>query len=167
MIPLQVTLLHGVLVFIPFAVFAVVTFWVKPRLWLHSLPKDVQLLTPPKTPREQALTRFVLLPCVLLLLPGLSVVSTLVAAANGGDLRFGGALLHLYGVWATVHLLDFVVIDVLHAAVFIDPASPPIPGTARAKGWTDYGFHFRSFVKAMVMSAAFVVPAAFVLAVLI
>jgi hypothetical protein len=163
-IPFSTTLLHGLLICLPFTIFALVSFHLKPRLWLHSLPPDIQRLSAPKTASEIKLTRWVLLPVFLLILPGLSVLSTFyVASSIHIDLSFQGALLHLYSIWIIVHLWDFLVIDCGFALV-MNPQHPPIAGTEGAKGWRDYGFHFRSLLKAVVFSALFVVPAAALIA---
>jgi hypothetical protein len=164
MIPFTTTLLHGFLVCLPFTIFALVSFRWNPRLWLHSLPPDIERMSPPKTGSEIKLTRFVLLPLFLLILPGLSVVSTIYIATDRHiDLSFQGALLHLYTIWILVHLWDFLIID-CGVALFMNPAYPPIAGTEGAKGWTDYGFHFRSLLKAIILSALFVVPVAALIA---
>jgi hypothetical protein len=52
-----------------------------------------------------------------------------------------------------------MAIDCSHA-LLIDPLRPPIPGTEGARGCRGYAFHFRSMMKAIVMSALFVVPSA-------
>lgn len=154
------SLVAGLLVCIPFTIFVVITFSTVPRVWLHSLPPDIARMAGPKTPHEQRLTRWVMLPIVLAILPGLSVASAFwLARRDGIDLTFAGAVVHLSIVWAVVHLWDFVVIDCVYAAL-VDPARPPIAGTEGAAGWTDYDFHFRSLIKALLMSALFVVPAA-------
>jgi hypothetical protein len=164
MIPFATTLLHGFLICLPFTIFALVSFQLNPRLWLHSLPPDIQRMSPPKTVREIKLTRFVLLPLFLLILPGLSILSTIyVASRMHIDLSFQGALLHLYIIWILVHLWDFLIID-CGFALFMNPQRPSIAGTEGAKGWNDYSFHFRSLLKAIVFSALFVVPAAGVIA---
>jgi len=105
-----------------------------------------------------------LLAIYLLILPGLSIVSALVAS-QGIELTFIGAFIHIYGVWIIVHVWDFAVIDLAHV-LLINPARPPIKGTEGAKGWRDLSFHFRSLLKAVLMSAIFVVPAAALLALL-
>lgn len=163
MIPLTITLFHGLLICVPFTIFAVGTFWINPRLWLHSLPLDIQKRTHPKTSIEKKITNFVLIPLVLLILPGLSIGSVIYSVQTTNiNLSFTGTLLHLYGIWLIVHLWDFVFIDSVHS-FFINPQHPPIAGTEMAKGWNDYAFHFHALIKASIMSAIFVIPAAFVL----
>jgi hypothetical protein len=159
MIPIAITLTHALLLCIPFTIFVVVSFWDWPRLWLHSLPEDIANLAGPKTPAEERATTFLLLP-YLIILPGLSIVSTIYAAQSANvELSFLGALVHLYLVMIVVHTYDFAVIDFIHTLI-INPNHPPIKGTEGAHGWKDMNFHFRSLLKAIPNSAVFVVPAA-------
>jgi hypothetical protein len=163
MIEISTTLLHGLLICVPFSIFALGSFWWRPRLWLHSLPPDIKQMTTPKTEAEKRQTRYLLLPVFLLILPGLSIASVMyVAETNQIDLSFAGILVHIYGIWMTVHIWDFLVID-CGFILLNDPQHPPIPGTEAAKGWKDYGFHFRALLRATVMSALFVAPASAVL----
>lgn len=157
MIPARMTILHGLLICLPFTLFVIITFSKWPRLWLHSLPPDIAAMAGPKTPEEVKQTRLLVIP-VLLILPGLSFASALYAATRLGiDLSFLGAVRHIYGIWVIVHLWDLVVIDWGYALI-MDPQRPPIAGTAGARGYRDYAFHFRAFVRAVIMSALGVLP---------
>jgi hypothetical protein len=163
MVSWSTSLFHGLIICVPFSLFALITFHWRPRLWLHSLPADIQQRVPPKTRSEKRLTRYLLLPLLLMILPGLSVGSVwFLGSVRRIDFSFVGILTHLYVVWIVVHLWDFLIIDCI-SAFLIDPERPPISGTERSKGWKDYSFHFRAFVKATVMSALFVVPCAWLL----
>lgn len=164
MIDLTTTIWHGLVICIPFTIFAVGSFWTWPRLWLHSLPADIQKMAGGKTEAEQRQTKWLLIP-YLLILPGLSFMS---AVQMGGQLEngltFWGALVHIYTIWLIVHLWDFVVIDCTHA-LLINVEHPPIAGTAGAKGYRDIKFHFRSLIKASLMSSLLVVPLAILAAI--
>ncbi len=163
MIGLTTTLLHGLLICIPFSIFVVITFVRWPRLWLHSLPPDIIRRAAPKTEHEKRITKYVLLPIYLAILPGLSVLSVVYTAKTFAlELSWIAILIHIYGIWIIVHAWDLIVIDGI-GMLLIDPNHPPISGTEGAKGWKDLRFHFRSFLKAIVMSALFVVPAATIL----
>jgi hypothetical protein len=166
MIAFLTTLKHGLFICIPFSIFAVFSFWRWPRLWLHSLPADIAEMAGPKTDTERKQTKWLLIP-ILLILPGLSIVSTVyLGQTTQTNLSFMGALIHIYGIWIVVHLWDFLIIDCGHA-LFINPQRPPIPGTEGAKGYKDYGFHFRAFLRAVLMSSLFVVPSALVISLLL
>lgn len=165
MVVWSTSLLHGLIICVPFSFFALVTFHWRPRLWLHSLPADIRQLARPKTKGEKRLTKYLLLPLLLIILPGLSIGSVwYLHSVEKIDLSFTEIFTHLYIVWIVVHLWDFLIIDCV-SAVFIDPDRPPIPGTEGADGWKDFGFHFRALIKATIMSALFVVPCAWILSV--
>jgi hypothetical protein len=163
MISPAITFIHGLLICLPFSVFALVTFWMKPRLWLHSLPPDIIQKAAPKTSQEIALTRYLLLPIYLLILPGMSVLSTLwIIGLSEMTYSFSGILVHLYGIWIIVHLWDFLVLDCI-TILIVDSENPPIAGTEGAKGWHNVSFHFHSFVKAVILSGIFVLPVSVIL----
>jgi hypothetical protein len=163
LIPPTTSILHGLLICIPFTIFVLISFWRWPRLWLHSLPPDIAAMAGPKTPAEERATIWLLIP-YLFILPGGSILSAFLVS-RGIDLSFLGALIHLYIVWLVVHIYDFAVVDFAHA-LYINPARTPIKGTEGAKGWKDMRFHFNSLIKAAVNSAIFVVPAALIVSLL-
>jgi hypothetical protein len=152
-------LADGLVACVPFAIVVWASFLSRPRVWLHSLPPDIQAMVPPKTVAERRLTR-VLGACVLLSFFGVPIALTWrLHSTTSGGLSFAGALAHLYGVWMIVNLWDLVLID-LPYAYFVNPNRPPIPGTEGARGYKDYAFHARSFLKASVFGLAIIVPAA-------
>jgi hypothetical protein len=119
-----------------------------------------------KTEMEKKQTRYLLLPLLLLILPGLSLLSVIyIAKTTHADLSLIAILLHLYGMWTIVHLWDFLVIDCT-AIILVNPLHPPIPGSEGARGWTNYGFHIRAMLKAILMSALFILPASLVLSII-
>ena len=152
----------GLLSCIPFSIIVWASFLSMPRLWLHSLPPDIQAMAPPKTGAERRMTGFM---GALVLLSFFGVPAALtwrLHAATSGGLSFLEALSHLYGVWLVVNLWDLVLIDWPYA-YFVNPDRPPIPGTAGARGYKDYGFHAKAFVKASIFSLVIIVPAALVI----
>lgn len=152
-------LTDGLLACVPFTAAVWFTFARWPRMWLHSLPADIQALAPPKTSAERRLTAIVG-PLVLLCFFGVPAALTwrALAVAPAGA-TFSAVLTHLYGVWMIVNLWDLVVIDWGYAR-WMDPERPPIPGTAGAAGWKDYGFHARACLKASVLGLGIIVPLA-------
>lgn len=151
-------LLDGLLACVPFTVVVLASFVLKPRLWLHALPPDIQAMAPPKTPAERRLTG-VMGAIVLFCFFGIPILLTwqrhLQVAGGFSSLAAVG---YLYGVCMIVNLWDLVGIDWPYA-YRIDPGRPPIPGTEGAAGYKDYGFHTRAFFKASVFSLALIVPA--------
>jgi hypothetical protein len=155
-------LADGLLACVPFSVVVWTTFLSKPRLWLHSLPPDIQAMAPPKTEGERRLTAW-MGTLVLLCFFGVPAALTWrLHDAMPGGLSFAQALAHLYGVWMVVNLWDLVLIDWPYTYL-VNPARPPIPGTAGARGYKDYGFHARAFLTASLFSLAIIVPAALVI----
>lgn len=155
-------LIDGLTACVPFSIVVWVSFLSMPRLWLHSLPPDIQAMAQPKTAAERRLTAVM---GVLVLLSFFGVPMALtwrLQAEMSGGLSFAAAFTHLYGVWMVVNLWDLLLIDWPYA-YFVNPERPPIPGTGGARGYKDYGFHSRAFLKASVFSLAFIVPAAFLI----
>ena len=149
----------GLVACVPFSVVVWASFLTMPRLWLHSLPPDIQAMAAPKTPMERRLTA-VMGVVVLLSFFGVPIALTWrLQGETSGGLSFASAFTHLYGVWMVVNLWDLVLIDWPYA-YFVNPNLPPIPGTAGAVGYKDYGFHLRGFLKASLFSLAIILPAA-------
>lgn len=152
-------LIDGLIAVVPFSIVVWATFLSMPRMWLHSLPADIQAMAPPKTAAERRMTG-AMAPLVLLCFFGVPMALTWrLHTQTPGGLSFGQSLLHLYSVWMSVNLWDLVAIDWLYACL-VDVEHPPIAGTAGARGYKDYGFHARAFLKASILSLAIIVPAA-------
>ena len=158
MMKLSHILVDGLLACVPFTVVVLTSFRLKPRLWLHSLPQDIQSMAAPKTNAERKLTGW-MGSVVLFCFFGIPILLTWKRHLQvpGG---FSGveAVAYLYGVWMIVNAWDLVGIDWPYA-YWVDPDQPPIPGTEGAEGYKKYGFHARAFFKASVFSLAIIVPA--------
>ncbi len=156
-------LIDGLIACLPFSAVVWASFLLRPRMWLHALPPDIQRMATPKTPAETRLTLWVA-PFVLFTFFGVPMLQTWwLHQRTPGGLSFGSALIHLYGVWMVVNLWDLVAIDWPYAYL-VDSDKPPIPGTAGARGYKDYAFHARAFLKASVLSLLLIVPAAALIA---
>lgn len=152
-------LADGLVACVPFSIVVWASFLSMPRLWLHSLPPDIQAMAPPKTAAERQMTGFMAV-LVLSCFFGVPIALTWrLHSELSGDLSFTQAFAHLYGVWMIVNVWDLALIDWPYA-YFVNPNRPPIPGTAGARGYKDYGFHTRAFLKASAFSLAIIVPAA-------
>ena len=157
--------LDGLFACVPFSAVVWASFLLRPRIWLHSLPADIQKMAAPKTAAERRLTGW-LGALVLLTFFGVPVLLTWrLHAGTPGGLPFGHVMTHLWGVWMIVNAWDLVGIDWPYA-YWVDPNRPPIPGTAGAQGYKDYQFHARAFLKASVFGLAVIVPAAVIIATL-
>lgn len=151
-------LIDGLLSCLPFSAVAFGSFLLKPRLWLHSLPADIQAMAPQKTGAERRLTGW-MGSVVLFCFFGIPILFTLRRhLQTAGGFSSLEAVGYLYGVWMIVNIWDLVGIDWPYA-YWVDPCRPPIPGTEGAAGYKDYRFHARAFVKASVFSLAIILPA--------
>jgi hypothetical protein len=157
-------LIDGLLLTAAFSVVVLPSLWFRPRLWLHDFPADIQARVPPKSASEQQQTRVL---GVIFFAVLLSVQFALIArlqADLGAALTPVGILLYVYGVFFIVNLIDLVVID-WGGFTLIDPQNPPLPGTEGAAGWRDYAFHWRGFLKGLLIGVgyALVITAAYLL----
>ncbi len=139
-------LTDGMILTVVFTILVIGTILWRPRMWMHDFPQDIQDLMPPKTDAEKRLTRLFAVPFFTIMFGGLG--ST--ALRFGFESGFLWTTLHVYLVWQTVSLFDLLVIDWLGMHV-VNPQNPPFPGTEGAKGYRDYMFHFKGFLKGSVM----------------
>ena len=137
-----------------FTIFVVGTLRWKPRLWLQDFPADIQAMAGPKTPAEKRLTQMVGVPFFLLFFGLPLLLGWDLKAALGVRFSFLSAWLYGYVLFFGVNLWDLVVIDWL-GSLLVDPQNPPIAGTAGAKGYRDYAFHFYAFLRGCVLAIVF------------
>ena len=162
MIDINRVLIDGLVLSLVFTVVVVGSIKLNYRLWIQDFPPDIRAMLPPKTREEKRQTVWVAIPLFAVILAG-PLVSLLLSEASRGQMGFLQAWLHAYLVWQVVNLWDMVVIDWIGFRL-VDPANPPIPGTAGAKGYRDYRFHFVGFLKGSVMGVVIAaVPAAIAL----
>lgn len=155
-------LADGLTACVPFTLVVWTSFFWKPRLWLHSLPADIQAMAPPKSAAERRTTIWM---GALVLLCFFGVPSFLTWRLHStipGGLSIRDSLTHLWGVWMIVNAWDLVGMDWPYAYL-VDPRRPPIPGTRGARGYKDYAFHSKAFLKASVLGLAVIVPVAVVI----
>jgi hypothetical protein len=156
-------LTDGLMACVPFTLVVWASFLSRPRLWLHSLPQDIQSMAPSKTVAERRATVW-MGAVVLFCFFGVPILLTWRRhTAVPGGLSLLESTVHLYGVWMVVNVWDLVGMDWPYA-YFVDPDRPPIPGTNGAAGYKNYAFHARAFLKASVFSLAIIVPAGIVIA---
>ena len=74
---------------------------------------------------------------------------------NVGMIILDGVILSLFlntfGVVFIFNLVDLLLLDWLMFC-FITPSFVIIPGTEGMKGYKDYGYHFRAFLKGTILS---------------
>lgn len=104
-------LADGATACVPFTLVVWVTFVLKPRVWLHSLPVDIQAMAPPKTAAERHATVW-LGAVVLFCFFGVpSVMTWRLHSQTPGGLSLREAIVHLYAVWMIVNVWDLLAID--------------------------------------------------------
>jgi hypothetical protein len=150
MLNTQLLLTDGILLTILFSVFVVGSIVWKPRLWLQDFPADIQAMIPPKTDSEKRQTILLAIPFFVLLFGGLGLSAIRYGTGNG----LLAMALHIYLVWQVVNMVDLVIID-WGGMMLIDPQNPPLAGTAGAKGYRDFKFHFVGFLKGSLMGIVF------------
>jgi len=150
MLNTNIILMDGILLSIVFSIFVVGTLLWKPRLWLQDFPADVKAMLPPKTDVEKRLTVMIAIPFFTVLFGGLG----LSALRFGTDAGFIMLAVHVYLVWQVINLVDLVIIDWC-GIMLVDPENPPFDGTAGAKGYRDFKFHFIGFIKGSLMGIVF------------
>lgn len=161
-LPVRIAI-DGLMACVPFTIVVWASFRWWPRLWLHSLPLDIQQMAAPKTTAERRHT-WVMGAVVLLTFFGVPTFLTWrLHAQTPGGLSYAMAQGHLYSVWMIVNAWDLIGIDWPYAYL-MNVDRPPIPGTSGAKGYKDYWFHARAFLKASVLGLTFLVPAAALIA---
>jgi hypothetical protein len=148
-IALERILTDGLVLSLAFTALVVGSLKLNYRLWIQDFPPDIRAMVPPKTGAEKRQTVLVAVPLFAIILTG-PLVSVLLTEAAHGQLGFLRAWLHAYLVWQVVNVWDLLVLDWI-GFLFVDPANPPIPGTAGAKGYRDYLFHFVGFLKGSAM----------------
>jgi hypothetical protein len=154
MLPWTPLLIDLAILIAVFTVFVLGTIFWKPRIWLHDFPADIQAMAPPKTPEEERLTWMVAVPFMLMFF-GLPILLALdLKTVLGADFSFLAAWLYGYALFFGVNLWDLLALDWLGFAL-TDPQNPPIPGTAGARGYRDYAFHFYGFLKGCLIGLVF------------
>lgn len=150
MLNIQLLLIDGGILTIVFSVFVIGSIIWKPRLWLQDFPADIQAMLPPKTEIEKRQSIMLAIPFFIVLFGGLGLSAVRYGTENG----FLAMAFHIYLVWQIVNLVDLVVID-WGGMMLIDPQNPPLAGTAGAKGYRDFKFHFIGFIKGSLMGIVF------------
>ncbi len=151
MLNLSQTLMHGALLSLAASVFIGITLRLAPRIWLQDYPQDVQEQVLPKNEEEKKLS-LILGIAFLILLFAVPFISTLMLKQQSvGHFSFFHAFTNAFGVLFIFNLVDWLLLDWLMFCT-ITPQFVVIPGTEGAKGYKDYGFHFRGFLIGTVFS---------------
>jgi hypothetical protein len=122
-----------------------------PRMWVSRAPADIQQALGGLSPREMRLARVfqaITLMSVVGIL-GYSVVQ--LSAVSNGALGFFAIAASLFLIMQVWNVVDLLLIDWL-LIVKLRPAFMMFPGIEQLPGFGDYGFHFRGFLKGIILS---------------
>jgi hypothetical protein len=134
------------------AVFSIVLMggiWYNPEIMLNDYPPDVKAAYgPARNPNTPRLARLVAL---LLLLAGVGILAAALVGLPRPASFVEGYLYGLVTIWTammTFNVVDLLVLDL--PLVYFQPKQISLPGTEGMKGYSDYGFHVRGFIKGTV-----------------
>ena len=142
-------LLHGLFFGAVLSVLMGVIFlgiaYANPEIWLNDYPPDIRERYGPMSERAKRQRRLAGVP-VFLLLFGTIAFSAFRLTRIGDDEPFFAVFFGTFIVLLVFNLVDLLILDWL---VFntLKPGFVVLPGTEGARGYSDYGFHFKAFLK--------------------
>lgn len=126
------------------------TLWINPTIWAERAPEDIRQAVGPVDERTRRLKRvFVLI--TLLGLISIVLLSLFRLYSLQGELTFWSVFLNLFILVTVWNLVDLILIDWLLLCV-IQPKFMIMPGTEGLKGYSDFSYHFRGFLKGLLGS---------------
>lgn len=124
-----------------------------PRLFLQDYPAEIQRKVPAQTEKEKRQGLFFGIP-FLILLVAVPFISTLTLKRNDPqDVSLLQLFVNAFSVAFIFNLVDLLLLDWLMFCI-ITPRFIVVPGTEGAKGYKDYAYHFRAFIKGTLLSVA-------------
>ncbi len=146
---LQYGLLYGLILSAVMTVFIMGSLRFNNEMWLNDYPPDIKAKWGPMSPKARKLQLWVGLPlmAVVVLLVGLQVAQ--LVQRSGGQFNFAAVTLSLWLSMMLFNLFDLLVLDWFWMMT-LRPSYAVLPGTEGMPGYSDYGFHFRGFLKGSV-----------------
>ena len=143
-------LIFGAIFSLIMSVIIIVGLRSNPMILVERAPEDIRQAVGPidERARKQRRTFGVLTLLFMLVIFILSI--TRLNAVLGG-LTFWAVFLNIFLIVMVWNLVDLLIIDWLFL-IIIQPKFIIIPGTEGLKGYKDFGFHFRGFLKGLVYS---------------
>ena len=164
MIDIQNIVYDGLILSACVSLFITITMWVNPRIWLHDYPKDIQAMVPPKSEREKRLSLLLGIPFLVFMFAYPFYSTLTFRNTTPGEISFVMLAINAFGVIFTFNLIDWLILDWLMFCT-ITPSFVVIPGSEGARGYKDYGFHFRGFLIGTLYSVLVGVIIGFVLSI--
>jgi hypothetical protein len=144
----DIFILHSVIYCIIFTLSLVPVGVINPRMMLHSYPKEVQKLVPPKTDKERGMTVYFAIPLLVVMIGYPAIVTWYY---NPQPTEFLPVFATMWGLMLAMNLYDLLVLDwVMFCA--ITPKFVVIKGSEGSPGYKDYMFHFIGFLKGIVIT---------------
>jgi hypothetical protein len=123
--------------------------YLNPEIWLKDYPPDIQDKFGSISKKAKQQRRLVAIP-VFLILFGIIILSIVqLRQISGGELTFLDIFLSTFVILQTFNVVDLLILDWL-IFVTVRPSVIILPGTEGLQGYSDYGFHFRAFLKGVV-----------------
>lgn len=126
------------------------TLWINPMIWADRAPEDIRQAVGPADERTRRLKRIFVL-VTLLGIVGIVLLSLFRLNSLQGVLTFWSVFLNLFILVTVWNLVDLILIDWLLLCV-IQPKFMYMPGTEGLKGYSDFAYHFRGFLKGLLGS---------------
>ena len=122
--------------------------YVNPEIWLNDYPPDIRERFGPMSERARKQRTLAGVPVFLLLFVTIAL-SAFRLARIGDDGIFFAVFFGTFIILLVFNLVDLLILDWF---VFntLRPGFVVLPGTEGARGYSDYGFHFRAFLKGVV-----------------
>ena len=147
---IQNSLIFGAIFSLIMSLIIVFSLWRNPKVWAERAPEDIRLAVGSTGERARKQRRiFGIL--VLLFMLVIFILSIYRLNAIQGGLTFWSIFLNIFIIVLVWNLVDLLIIDWL-TLVVIQPKFIFIPGTEGLKGYKDFAFHFRGFLKGLVYS---------------
>ncbi len=147
---LELLLQHGVIYDAALSVLMVLSFvgaaYLNPDIWLPDYPPDIREGFGPMSERAKRQRTIVGIP-VFVPLAGVLVLSSVRLAQIGSESIFFSVCFGTFVV-LVFSAVDLLILDWL-VFVTLRPKIVVLPGTEGAKGYGDYGFRFRAFLKGL------------------
>ena len=147
---LVLLLQHGVIYDAALSVLMVLSFvgaaYLNPDIWLPDYPPDIREGFGPMSERAKRQRTIVGIP-VFVPLAGVLVLSSVRLAQIGSESIFFSVCFGTFVV-LVFSAVDLLILDWL-VFVTLRPKIVVLPGTAGAKGYGDYGFRVRAFLKGL------------------
>ena len=148
---LQHSLIYGAILSVFMSAIILGSLYLNPEIWLDDAPRDLRERVGPMSERAKRQRRLLGIPTFVFVI-GLLIHSIVrLFQIGGGALSFEAVFLSTFMIVQVFNLVDLLIIDWLIVAT-IRPRFVIVRGTEDLKGYSDYGFHFRAFLKGLVGS---------------